>query len=92
MSEKSNFITIKDASIILGVSKITLRNWDKSGKLVAHRHPLNNYRMYKVEDIEKILELIETSPHLTKEKKNLIKKLTVRHLETEEENSDLKDL
>ena len=49
----NKYITIKDASTILGVSKITLRNWDKSGKLSAHRHPFNNYRVYKIEDIDK---------------------------------------
>jgi len=51
-----SYITIKDASVILGVSKITLRNWDKSGKLKAHRHPFNNYRVYKLEDIDNVLK------------------------------------
>lgn len=77
----NRYITIKDASKILGMSKITLRNWDKSGKLKAHRHPFNNYRVYKLEDIDKVIEMIENSNFIIKKKKNEIRKLAVRHLE-----------
>ncbi len=77
----SKFITIKDASSILGMSKITLRNWDRSGKLKAHRHPFNNYRIYKLEDIERIIEMIENNEVVIKQKIDKIKKLKVIHLE-----------
>lgn len=50
------YYTIKVASEILGVTPLTLRNWDKAGKLVAYRHPLNNYRMYKREQIDEIVD------------------------------------
>jgi len=79
----SKYITIKDASNILGMSKITLRNWDKSGKLKAHRHPFNNYRVYKLEDIDKVLEMIESNISIVKKKKDEIRKLAVQHLEEE---------
>ena len=79
----NKYITIKNASIILGVSKITLRNWDKSGKLKAHRHPFNNYRVYKIEDIDKVLEMIESDNFIVRKKKDEIRKLAVRHLEEE---------
>lgn len=82
------FITIKDASKILGVSKITLRNWDNNGKLKAYRHPFNNYRMYKPEDVEKVIEMIETNQSIIEEKKSEIKKLVVQHLEDETKNTD----
>lgn len=81
----NKYITIKDASTILGVSKITLRNWDKSGKLKAHRHPFNNYRVYKVEDIDKVLEMIENDIFVVKKKKDDIRKLSVQHLEEGEQ-------
>lgn len=81
MSSINKYITIKEASEILGMSKITLRNWDKSGKLKAHRHPFNNYRVYKLEDIDKVLEMIESNNFTIKKKKNEIRKLAVRHLE-----------
>ncbi len=84
----ANFITIKDVARILGVSKITLRNWDKNGNLKAHRHPFNNYRMYKLEDVEKVIDMIETNQTVIKEKKNEIKKLIVKHLELETEDGN----
>lgn len=77
----NKYITIKQASEILGVSKITLRNWDKSGKLRAHRHPFNNYRVYKIEDIDNIIEMIESDISSIQKKKNEVRKLDVQHLE-----------
>ena len=82
MDNKVNkYITIKEASDILGVSKITLRNWDKANKLKAYRHPFNNYRIYKLEDIDKVLEMIESDNFVIQNKKNRLRKLAVQHLE-----------
>ncbi len=53
------YINIKEAAEMLGVSKLTLRNWDKSGKLEAHRHPINNYRVYLKEDLDKLISQIK---------------------------------
>lgn len=75
----SQYVTIKNVAAILGVTKATLRNWDNNGKLKAHRHPFNNYRVYKIEDIEKVIEMIETSESAIKRKKNEIRKLSVKH-------------
>jgi excisionase family DNA binding protein len=75
------YITIKQASKILGVSPITLRNWDNNGKLKAHRHPMNNYRVYKIEDLEKVIQEIENDAGLRKSTKQQIHKLIVKHLE-----------
>lgn len=50
------FITIKQASEILGLSAETLRKWDKKGKLKAHRDPKNRYRLYKIAEIEKFIK------------------------------------
>jgi DNA (cytosine-5)-methyltransferase 1 len=75
------YITIKQAANILGVSTLTLRNWDRRGKLTAFRHPLNNYRVYKRSDIEALIAEISsnTSPVETKPRK-VAKKLSIRHL------------
>ena len=78
------YITIKQASKILGVSPLTLRNWDKNGKLKARRHPMNNYRVYKIEDLEKVMGEIEIGAGLRKSTKQQIRKLIVKHLEDEE--------
>lgn len=77
------YITIKQASAILGVSPLTLRNWDNNGKLKAHRHPMNNYRVYKIEDLEKVIQDIEVGTGLRKSTKKEVRKLIVKHLENE---------
>lgn len=53
------YLTIKEAAELLSVTPLTLRNWDKSGKLLASRNPINNYRVYRREDIEELLGEIE---------------------------------
>jgi DNA (cytosine-5)-methyltransferase 1 len=57
---ENKLISIKEAAEMLGVSKLTLRNWDRDGKLSAFRHPINNYRVYQLEDIEKIINQIKS--------------------------------
>ena len=80
----NTYITIKQASKILGVSPLTLRNWDKNGKLKAHRHPMNNYRVYKIEDLEAVMQEIETGTGLRKNTKREFRKITIKHLTNEQ--------
>ncbi len=75
----TKLITIRKAAEILGVSALTLRNWDNSGKFLAGRHPINNYRVYKLADIEKLLIEIETNKGKRPDK-NKVRKLLVQHL------------
>lgn len=56
---KSELITVKQASEILGVNPETLRRWDRAGKLKAKRHPINGYRIYKLKNIEILRKKIE---------------------------------
>jgi len=53
------YFTIKEAANYLGVSSLTLRNWDKQNKLTAYRNPINNYRMYRLDQLELFLRSIE---------------------------------
>ncbi len=76
----NQYITIKEAGKMLGVTPLTLRNWDKNGKLKAYRHPMNNYRVYKVADIEKVLAGIETSPMVKKIGGREFRKISIKHL------------
>ena len=46
---------IKEAAEYLGVSKDTLRKWDREGKLKALRHPINRYRLYREADLDALL-------------------------------------
>jgi DNA-binding transcriptional MerR regulator len=53
-------LTIKETAKILGVSEVTLRRWDKSGKFSPHRHPVNGYRCYRRDDVLRMRRRIET--------------------------------
>jgi DNA (cytosine-5)-methyltransferase 1 len=79
---QAKLITIKEAASLLGVSALTLRNWDNNGKLVALRHPLNNYRVYKREDIDALIAKISTNTRpVDTRRPKVAKKLSVRHLD-----------
>ena len=52
------FLTIAEASDLLGVHVATLRRWDMLGKLKAKRHPINNFRIYSREDIVLLVQKI----------------------------------
>lgn len=55
-----DFVKISEAAEVLGVTEQTLRNWDRSGKLQAYRHPINGYRLYRVADLEAVLQELRT--------------------------------
>lgn len=60
MNNFGQYLTVQDASKRLGVSVSTLRNWDKSGKLKSQRNPYNDYRLYSLEDINSILQTLQS--------------------------------
>ena len=66
---EKHYLTIKAASKMLGVTPLTLRNWDKKGLLTAYRNTINNYRVYRLDQIQVILRKIETTKGSTQEKK-----------------------
>jgi excisionase family DNA binding protein len=66
MPKLDGYLRIKEASEYLGVSPNTLRNWGRSGQIEEHRHPINNYRLYKREDLESLLTQAEESARLRK--------------------------
>jgi excisionase family DNA binding protein len=78
--DKEVYFSIKEAAEILGVSALTLRNWDKSGKFPAQRHPMNNYRVYKLSILNKVIADIENGESRSNAK-NKIRKLMIKHLE-----------
>lgn len=68
---------------MLGVSTLTLRNWDKNGKLRALRHPMNNYRVYKATDIDNLIDSMGSAPipgARNSAVQSRIRKLNVQHL------------
>lgn len=66
---QKKYYTIKQAAEILGVTPLTLRNWDKRGKLKAYRHPINNYRVYKTQQLELFLRMTDASREKKRKRK-----------------------
>lgn len=60
------YLSIQEAAEILNITPLTLRNWDRKGVLTAYRNPVNNYRVYRSDQIEMFLRKVENS----KNKKN----------------------
>ena len=56
-----DFLRISEAAEYLGVSPNTLRNWENAGKIAAHRHPVNGYRLFKQEELDELLRPIQSS-------------------------------
>jgi len=54
-----DIVTIKEAAALLGVSEVTLRRWDASGKFKARRHPINGYRVYSTKQVLRMRAKIE---------------------------------
>lgn len=63
------YLLVQEVAHLLGVTPLTVRNWDTKGKLMAYRNPVNNYRMYKVEDVETLIRQIELSRERPKARK-----------------------
>lgn len=59
MEKLRDYLRIAEAAEYLGVSPNTLRNWENAGKLVAHRHPVNHYRLFRRNELEALLKQVE---------------------------------
>jgi len=63
-----NFLTISQTAKMLGVNKETLRRWDNSGKFKPQRHPINNYRVYNLEQIDLLANELKFECEIEKNK------------------------
>ena len=79
------YLTVNEVAKIIGVSPLTVRNWDQKGRLIAYRNPLNNYRLYKVGDVENLIKEIEDSKGKTFSRPTLPEKPKFRKLTIETE-------
>ena len=59
MAKLDMYLSVKEAAEYLGVSPNTLRNWGRVGKVPIHRNPINNYRLFKVADLDALVKRIE---------------------------------
>ena len=68
MAKLGSFLTVTEAAEYLGVSSNTIRNWGRDAKIKEHRHPINNYRLFKAADLDKLLKKAN-QPNKAKNKK-----------------------
>ena len=61
MPDLEEYVQIKGAAEYLGVCQNTLRNWEAAGKIKVRRHPVNNYRLYEISELEELLRQTEQS-------------------------------
>src|SRR5690606_38734619 len=59
----NEYLTLSEASDLIGKSKETLRRWDNEGILTAVREPVSNYRVYKKTDVHAFLGKIPSETH-----------------------------
>ena len=61
MPKLDEYVRIREAAEYLGVHRNTLRNWGRTGIIPERRHPVSNYRLFKVSDLDKLLKKTEQS-------------------------------
>ncbi len=70
----NDFVTIAEACKQLGVAPNTLRSWGAHGKIQEYRHPLNNYRLYRLEDLTSLVQILQSPLKVGEPKTNTKKK------------------
>ena len=70
MAKLDSYLTVAEAAEYLGVSPNTIRNWGRDGKINEHRHPINNYRLFKSADLDDLLNKANQPAHRIEQKKS----------------------
>lgn len=59
MPGKRDYMSTREVAQLLGVSRQTLYNWLKQGRIPAPtRHPLTSYPQWKPEDVDRIRGIV----------------------------------
>lgn len=53
------YLTVGQVSEMIGVSCETIRRWDKAGKFTSTRHPINNYRVYAIDQVTSLINELQ---------------------------------
>ena len=54
----SDYLMTAEAAEFLGVSQNTLRNWARQNKIAVRVNPVNNYRLFRREDLQEFLDSV----------------------------------
>ena len=68
MKKLDEYLKIGEATLFLGVSRNTLRKWADEGRIPVRVNPVNGYRLFRREDLERFLSKID-KPSTTKKRK-----------------------
>lgn len=55
----NKYLLAAEASKFLGINKQTLKRWGDTGKIEYFLNPINGWRLYSLENLEKILKAIK---------------------------------
>jgi len=78
MIKISDYLTVGDAAAFVGVSKDTLRRWDRAGKLKARRHPVTGYRLYLKTHLDDFLGQIGDGRTIVKRSARVKRRIGIR--------------
>jgi DNA (cytosine-5)-methyltransferase 1 len=56
MMRREGYLRVKEAAELLGVAPNTVRSWGEAVKIPEYRHPVNNYRLYRRVELERVLK------------------------------------
>ena len=62
--EVDEYLAIKEAMTFPKVVEDAVGSREAAGKIPVHRHPLNNYRLFRIRDLESLLKSIEPTHEL----------------------------
>ncbi|MBT5953795.1 MerR family transcriptional regulator [bacterium] len=62
MQDDEKLITVKEAAQLLKVNHVTLKRWERVGKISVTRDPITNCRYYSFDDLMKIKEELIDEP------------------------------
>ncbi len=70
MPKLHNRLRVREAADLLGVVPNTVRNWGHRSKIPEHRQPVNDYRLFRVSDLDRLLRTTERSVSNSKQRRH----------------------
>lgn len=64
-NDMERYLTVSQVAKILDISSETVRRWDRNGKFVSNRHPINNFRVYSEAQVKSLVEELQLEINLT---------------------------
>lgn len=55
-TNKQNHLKVAEVAKLFNVHPDTIRRWESKGLLLSIRHPMNKYRLFRQEDVQRLLE------------------------------------